>query len=279
MKRGVVIIPACNEAPSLEHFLPRLQGAIRQLDGLTIDIFVIDDGSTDNTARVVQEKKVKSLRSATNQGLGLSLRRGYAYAVEGGYDFLVSMDSDGQHDPNVLAAVIEQLRQGADLVTASRYHPESERFRPPIDRDLLNIAFTAIIHATTGWKHISDPLTGFWAMHQHVAKFLAENLKLERYGTCLEGLVKLWHLMEPRPKLIEVPHPAIYTNAGSGFLNRVYSPANLEDRIDRFGTHALHVIRALQDVQAAGKEVDVDQLIADWRIKMLGFWRGVLNGE
>ena len=270
MKKGIIIIPACNEAVSLEHFLPRLRGVARKMENTEIDIIVIDDGSTDNTTKVVTDAGCQILSNDENRGLGYSLRRGYQTAVEKGHDFLVSMDSDGQHDVNLLRPVIEKLSNNVDLITCSRYHPESPRFNPPLDRDLLNIAVTAMIRAVTGWEQITDPLTGFWGMNQRVAVFLAENLKLERYGTCLEALIKIWYLMDPRPKLAEIPHPAIYTNRdGDYFLSRVYSAGQQEERIHRFGTHARHILKALQDVQAAGFEQEVNLAIAEWRQQLL----------
>ncbi|HCU47653.1 TPA: hypothetical protein DIC39_01145 [Patescibacteria group bacterium] len=263
--KGIVVVPACNEAISLTHFLPRLQGAIKQLRDLAVDIVVIDDGSNDDTIKVISNSGYRLVRNDSNRGLGFSLRRGYRLAVDEGYDFVVTMDADGQHDVNLLSVVIGRLVEGIDLVTASRYHPESLRYNPPLDRDLLNIAVTSQIRAVTGWQHITDPLTGFWCIKRWVADFLSQQLKLERYGTCLEGLIKLWYLCEPRPVLVEVPHPAIYSNQAGGFLNRLYSPSNMEDRLDRFGTHANHIIQALYDVQSAGNGAAVEKLISAWR--------------
>ncbi len=269
MRRGLIVVPACNEAVCLEHFLPRLKGVIQKIPNTDIDIVVIDDGSTDATTKVVTKKGCRLVRNDQNRGLGYSLRRGYQLAVDEKRDFLVSMDSDGQHDVKLLKTVIDHLANGVDLVTASRYHLQSERYNPPIDRDLLNVAFTAIIHAVTGWKHLTDPLTGFWAMNARLTEFLASNIRLERYGSCLEALIKLWYLCDPRPVLAEVPHPAIYANTAGGILNRIYSPSQLEERVDRFGTHALHVVSALQDVQAAGHEIEIEDTIGSWRKSLL----------
>jgi len=267
--KGLVVVPACNEAVSLEHFLPRLQGEITRSclsNGLVVDIVVVDDGSNDHTSKVVQQRNCRLIRNVTNQGVGYSVRRGYQMAIENNYDFVVTMDSDGQHDVRLLPTVIKHIQGGADVVTASRYHPDSPRFSPPLDRDLLNIAVTSMMHAVTGWKHITDPLTGFWGVRKEVVNFLADCVKNERYGIWVESYIKLWYLMSPQPKMVEVPHPAIYSNAAGGFLNRLYSPANLEDRLDRFGTHALHIIRALQDVVAAGQdEAKIYEHIGGWR--------------
>lgn len=269
-KKGLIVIPACNEARSLECFLPKVKGVISNLGGFKANILVISDGSKDETKKVVRRAGCQLKSHRYNRGLGVSLREGYHSAATGGYDFLVTMDADGQHDPQLLPLVLDRLFTGGiDLVTASRYHPQSQRMLPPLDRDLLNVAFTAIIHSVTGWHHLTDPLTGFWGMKRWVAEFLAQNLKLERYGTCLEGLVKLWYLCQPRPVLAEIPHPAIYAGANGGLLTRDYSPANLEQRLERFGVHALHVLEALQDVIAQGGEVSVDKQIRLWRSALL----------
>jgi len=268
MSTLLIAIPACNEALPLEHFLPRLQGIVKKLDFKTT-ILVVDDGSTDNTAQVVAKYGCKLLRNDGNRGLGYSLRKAYQTVEDEEYDFLVTMDSDGQHDPGLLPHALASLQKGYDLITCSRYHPDSERFSPPLDRDLLNIAVTSMMYAVTGWHHLTDPLTGFWCMNNHIASFLAHELKLERYGTCLEALIKMWYLLDPKPKLAEIPHPAIYANNGSGYLNRVYSPAQMEDRIDRFGTHAKHILAALFDVQSVGHDEAIQMAIAEWRKQLV----------
>jgi glycosyltransferase involved in cell wall biosynthesis len=264
--KGVVIVPACNERGSLRVFLPRLKRNVAKLSlPHEMQIVVVDDGSTDDTVEVAAQAGCRILKNGENRGLGISLRRGYELAVMENFDFLVTMDSDGQHRPELLRVVLDKFFAGFDLVLASRYHPMSERFGTPLDRDLLNIAFTSMIRAMTGWQNLSDPLTGFWTMRIWVAKFLYEQLKLERYGTCLEALIKLWWLATPRPSITEVPHPAIYENDGTDQLNRTYSPSNKEVRLERFGTHAVHLLAALEDVRRAGFGEEIDEVIKRWR--------------
>ncbi len=273
MRKKVCLIgvPACNEGTSLKVFLPRLLAVTSTIKDLEFDVCVVDDGSNDDTQDVVLSfgDRVKLLSNNGNIGLGYSLRRLYERTVKQGYDYLVTMDSDGQHDVNLLEPILARLRVDdlPRLVIGSRYHPESERYGTPLDRDLLNVAFTAIIRSVTKWKDITDPLSGFWAMPALVASFLGHELKLERYGTCLEGLVKLSYLFEGGSvEVVEVPHPAIYQNHSElGLLNREYSPSNKEDRVERFGTHALHVLSALEDVKTAGFGQEVDVHLKNWR--------------
>jgi len=251
----------------MKHFLPQLGNAIESLVGITADVLVIDDGSTDDTVEVVQSSGYDLISNSQNKGLGFTLRRGYQHCVDNSYDFLVSMDSDGQHEVSFLPVVLERLILGDEFIIASRYHPESERIGPPIDRDLLNITFTSIIHSLTGWQQITDPLSGFCGMNLRIASFLAENIKLDRYGSCLELLLKLFYLCRPRPDIVEIPHPAIYSNHDGGILNREYSPGTRDDRLERFRDHALHVCMVIEELKAAGFGDEIDQAIQAWRHK------------
>jgi hypothetical protein len=165
--------------------------------------------------------------------------------------------------PTVLGALINDE---ADIVTASRYHKDSERLGVPMDRDMLNISVVAQMRIITGWE-ITDPLSGFWGMTRPYFKFCLENSKQNRYGIHLENLIKLWFLCDPRPRRIEVPHPAIYTNHGTrGLLTRQYSAANQEQRVDRFGTHAIHILESLEDVRAVlNVEYEIEKRFLDFR--------------
>lgn len=249
----LIVISACNEAASLDQFLPRLQ---KVAGNLLADVLVVDDGSTDQTSKVSKKHGCIVLRNHENKGIGTSLRRGYREAVRGGYDIVVTIDADGQHDPSFLGVMLEKINSGADIVVASRYHPDSERIRVPLDRDFLNIAVTAQMRVATGWE-TTDPLSGFWMMSRPCFEFALKHGRQGRYGIHLEHWVKFWYLSNPRPKLVEIAHPAIYGNHGTlALLTREYSPGNQETRVERFGTHALHILEALEDVRRHHPGVD-----------------------
>lgn len=266
MLKMLVVIAACNEAASLDQFLPRLWKAVNNITLRSCEILVVDDGSSDETAKVSKKHSCIVLRNHENKGIGVSLRRGYREAVKGGYDVVVTMDADGQHSENFLRPMLERLKSGADIVIASRYHPESERIRVPLDRDFLNVAVSSQMRVATGWKS-TDPLSGFWMMRRSCFEFALKHGNQERYGIHLEHLVKFWYLAKPRPVLIEIAHPAIYGNHGSlPLLTREYSPSNKEARVERFGTHALHILEAIEDVRRFYPEID--QEMAKRRQKM-----------
>jgi len=112
-----LIIPAFNEAQSL----PRVLGAIEDAK-LKAEVVVVDDGSTDGTARTAAALGARVIRHPFNMGYGAAIQTGYMYALDRGADLLVQMDADGQHDPRQIPAMVEPIRRGeCDLVIASRF--------------------------------------------------------------------------------------------------------------------------------------------------------------
>lgn len=98
-----VIIPAHNE----EKYIAEVVAAVR-LKGL--DVVVIDDGSMDMTGSLAQKHGATVLRNEPRQGKGFSLKRGFAHVVDNGYDGVISMDGDGQHDPEDLVHFLNAAR-------------------------------------------------------------------------------------------------------------------------------------------------------------------------
>lgn len=115
--RTLVIIPALNEARSL----PGVIGAVRAAMP-RCDVCVVDDGSTDGTARVAASLGATVLRNPINLGIGGAVQAGYLWAREHGYDVAVQIDGDGQHDPRFIpAAMAPIVGRQANVVIGSRF--------------------------------------------------------------------------------------------------------------------------------------------------------------
>ena len=121
--RTLVIIPAYNEQDALPATLAGLASARPDLE-----VVVVDDGSTDDTAAVATAAGVPVLRLPFNLGIGGALQTGFRYAVRRGVDRAVQLEADGQHEPASIGALLDALDDGADLVVGSRFADTDQRY-------------------------------------------------------------------------------------------------------------------------------------------------------
>jgi glycosyltransferase involved in cell wall biosynthesis len=117
--RLLVVIPALNE----DETVATVVRSVREL--LRADVLVIDDGSTDRTAATAHAAGALVIQHPFNLGVGAALRTGFRYAVEGGYQTVVQIDADGQHDVADARRLIERLeRDSLDIVVGNRFGPD-----------------------------------------------------------------------------------------------------------------------------------------------------------
>ncbi|MBZ0290334.1 MAG: glycosyltransferase family 2 protein, partial [Anaerolineae bacterium] len=115
--KTLVIIPALNERESIAGVI----GNIRQ-QVPWVDILVVNDGSSDDTAAVAESAGAYVLHMPYNVGIGASVQTGFMFADLQGYEMVVRNDGDGQHEPHDIPTMMRALREtGADVVIGSRY--------------------------------------------------------------------------------------------------------------------------------------------------------------
>ena len=192
--RTLVLIPACNEAGRIGEVIEGIRAT-----GLTTDIVVIDDGSRDATAREARLHGAKVLSHAYNLGYGSALHTGYLYASRAGYQRLVQMDGDGQHDAGSMRRLLAGLDAGADVVVGSRF---LEGTPPPTSwtRRVGSALFAWIVTRWTGIR-ITDPTSGYQAMSRRAIREVARDTFPEDYPDA-DVLIML---AREGLKLVEVP--------------------------------------------------------------------------
>ena len=166
--RVLVLIPAYNESRNIA-------GVVRSvLDlGVAGEVLVVDDGSRDDTARRARDAGASVVSLIENLGYGGALQTGYRYAHACGFDAVVQIDGDGQHDARHVVDLLRALdEQDLDVVLGSRFLEGSVSYAVPLTRRVGMAMFRAIIRATTG-RVISDPTTGFQALRAPVVEFFA----------------------------------------------------------------------------------------------------------
>ena len=177
IKKKLVIIPAHNEQENIGQVVTR----IRELD-IGMDVVVIDDGSTDRTARHARLAGAKVIRLSSNMSYGVALQTGYKYAFERGYDYLVQLDGDGQHDPSYIPELFRQvMTEKTDMVIGSRFIKEKTQNKPSLPKYKTGIpkkfAITLFAFLTTklvGLK-VTDPTSGYQAFNRRVIAFFTQD--------------------------------------------------------------------------------------------------------
>jgi glycosyltransferase involved in cell wall biosynthesis len=166
----MILLPAHNEEPRIAGVIGEVRAAAPRAD-----IVVVDDGSTDGTARVALDAGATVLPHPVNLGYGAALQTGYKHALRQGYDYLAQLDADGQHDPAGLPVLLGRVRDGrCDLCIGSRFL-EGGTYAIPRARRAGMWLFRRVASALTGLT-ITDPTSGFQAMNRRVIEFFTRDL-------------------------------------------------------------------------------------------------------
>ena len=191
--RTLVIIPAYNEQEALPTTVHELRS--HQPD---LDVVVISDGSTDETAPVARALGVRVLELPFNLGIGGALRTGFLFAVRNGYDAAVQFDADGQHDTAHIKTLLDALDGGADMVIGSRFADgcalEGVEVRlDDLPRDVGGTRRGAmrvlqIIVRVLSGRRYSDTSSGFRGFNRDVLTFFSRNYPSE-YMESVESLI------------------------------------------------------------------------------------------
>jgi glycosyltransferase involved in cell wall biosynthesis len=167
--RTLILIPAYNEVRRIGAVIGAIRGVMPDTP-----VLVVNDGSRDGTAAAVLEAGATLVSHPFNMGYGAAIQTGYKYARDNGYDILVQLDADGQHDPSCIPALLDPIQSGrTDIVIGSRVLGTS--YRPPLARRAGMALFRWIVTRVTGMK-VTDTTSGFQAFNRKVICFFATDI-------------------------------------------------------------------------------------------------------
>ena len=162
--KALIIIPAFNEEQSLGRTLDSILANNPEFDTL-----VINDGSRDRTEEIARSKNVMVLQHPFNMGYGATIQTGYKFAHEFGYDYVIQIDADGQHEAKNIGDLYSEIKKGHhDIILGSRFF-NSGTYRAGWIRKIGMTIFKHIVNALTGLK-LTDVTTGFQAMNRNVIR-------------------------------------------------------------------------------------------------------------
>jgi glycosyltransferase involved in cell wall biosynthesis len=190
----VAVIAALDEAGSIADVVRRVPA---EACGLEVATLVVDDGSTDGTGAIAQEAGAHVVRLSRNCGHGVALRLGYELARTGGASFVVTLDGDGQWDPDELPGVLEPVARGeADLCIGSRVLGRTESDIPLRQSGVHLFAF--LVRRLTGTR-VTDTSSGFRAMRVEVTAEVPQRQVQYQTSELLIGAIARGFRVTERP--------------------------------------------------------------------------------
>jgi glycosyltransferase involved in cell wall biosynthesis len=234
--RVAIVIPARNEARLLPEVLAAIPAWVWR-------VVLVDDGSTDTTARVIEgwdDARAVTLRHPRARGVGAAILAGYARALELGADIVAVVAADGQMALTELEHVIEPVRAGAaDYVQGSRFQSGRPRGRMPASRRRGN----RMLSAATSWaagRSVTDSQCGYTAASAAFLARLDRSSIPDGYGFPAFVRIEAHRL---RARVTEVPVTARYGEEVSGIHPLIDPPRILGRILWRGVRRRLHSVR------------------------------------
>ncbi|MFH1420982.1 MAG: glycosyltransferase family 2 protein [Candidatus Aenigmatarchaeota archaeon] len=224
-KTVVAVIPAYNEELTIT-------GIIDKAERYVDRIIVIDDASTDDTYKLAKRENVVMIHHPINMGLGVSLRDGFKKALEMKSDIILTIDSDGQHDPADIPKFIEKINEGYDFVLGRR-----ELYKYPLLKKVGNFFLNFATNFVAGTT-LDDTEGGFRAFSRLGLEKLV--LKADRYQIATEIIFEVGR---NRLKACNVPASSPLYVKGVGVMDGVRNFTFLMHRRERHWWDYLNDVR------------------------------------
>ncbi|MBK4346457.1 glycosyltransferase family 2 protein [Lacisediminihabitans changchengi] len=203
LEKTLVVMPAFNEEESVRNVVLEV---FEKLPGITC--LVVNDGSSDGTTSEALAAGAIVARLPFNLGVGGAMRVGFRYALENGFDNVVQVDADGQHDPAGVIALLAQL-DTADLVIGARFAGEGE-YTVKGPRRWAMVLLSKFL-SRTARTTLTDTTSGFKMSGPRAVRLFAEHYPAEYLGDTIESLV-----IAARAKIVIVQVPVAMRERAGG---------------------------------------------------------------
>lgn len=203
----LVIVPALNEEGAIARVVADARRA------LAATVVVVDDGSTDRTGEVARAAGAVVLRHPFNLGVGAAVRTGLRYAVDHGYETVLQLDGDGQHDADDAGGLLSRLEQGdVDVVVGSRFEFGYDLPRP---RRLVMRLLSWIVSRRLGTT-VTDTTSGFRAFAEPAVTHFARVYPADYLSDTVEALLLA---ADAELRVAEVPVHMRHRTTGTASTN------------------------------------------------------------
>ncbi|GAB6395633.1 MAG: glycosyltransferase family 2 protein [Bacteroidales bacterium] len=174
--RLYIVLPAYNEEQNIGKLLDRLVFYLLDSNSDNYEVIVVDDGSTDRTPEILDDRKrrmkLSVVRHEENMGLGKTIRDGLRIASEAAddNDIIITMDADDTHTPGLIYRMATTMREGYDVVIASRYRKGARVYGLSLYRKMLSWAASYLFRLLLPIKGVRDFTCGYRAYRAQVLK-------------------------------------------------------------------------------------------------------------
>jgi len=205
--RVLVCIPAYNASKTVGKI-------VNSAKAYASEVIVCDDGSTDDTAREAQAAGATVIRHGVNKGYGSAIKTLFRTAKEKNADVMVTLDADGQHDPDQIPNIVQPiLNEGFDIVIGSRFLNTHDREKVPSYRS-FGIKTLTLLTKAASYKNITDAQSGFRAY----SKAALKQIQLYGGGMAVSAEILL-RASKQNLSIKEVPATITYDIEGSSTMN------------------------------------------------------------
>lgn len=168
--KNAIILPCLNEEKNIIKLIEKIL-----LIPTGVDIVIINDGSTDNTLRLVSDlakkhSRINIISHSKNLGLGKAIDTGFNYVLNNNYQYVITMDSDNTHSPVLIPKILKNLELGMDVVIASRYISNSNSTGIPLFRRILSFCAYSILKCVLPIKNVKDYSSGYRGYNVSILK-------------------------------------------------------------------------------------------------------------